>query len=213
MKLTDTQLTILSKASQRDDLLCEIPSGAKMPPAARVAIARKLAMAGLVEEVRIPHNMPGWVAWRIGDGHSIGLRISEDGLRAIGVEPAEVEMAPAEPPAAPASIDISELHASQHPVAVANAKSWDAVMPRKRKAVAAAMEAAKRGVLPEPPDFSAPTHAPYRTKLARLVKAAQAGDIAALRGEPINPISTSPKALARYRDLCVIAIEANGGAR
>jgi hypothetical protein len=73
---------------------------------------------------------------------------------------------------------------------------------------AAAEEAARSGVLPEPPDFSAATHARFRNKLARLVELAEAGDIEGLRAVEINPVSSSPKAMARYRDLCIIALEA-----
>ena len=44
--------------------------------------------------------------------------------------------------------------------------------------------------------------------LAQIVALAEAGDIAALQVFEINPVSSSPKAMARYRDLCVIAITA-----
>jgi hypothetical protein len=71
---------------------------------------------------------------------------------------------------------------------------------------------AHKGQLPEPPDFSAPTHARFRNKLAKLIELASAGDIAALRAFEINPVSSSPKAMARYRDLCVIALEARAEA-
>ncbi|MCX5513375.1 hypothetical protein C3941_00135 [Kaistia algarum] len=71
----------------------------------------------------------------------------------------------------------------------------------------AAAEAAQRGELPTPPDFTAETHKRFRPKLARLVEMAKAGDIAALRAEPINPVSSSPKAMERYRDLAVTALE------
>ena len=37
---------------------------------------------------------------------------------------------------------------------------------------------------------------------------AEGGDVAALQGFEINPVSSSPKAMARYRDLCVVAITA-----
>jgi hypothetical protein len=37
---------------------------------------------------------------------------------------------------------------------------------------------------------------------------AEAGDLKGLRAFAINPISTSPKAIARYRDLAVIALAA-----
>ena len=52
----------------------------------------------------------------------------------------------------------------------------------------------------------------FRAKLAQIVALAEAGDIEALRAFEINPVSSSPKAIARYRDLCVIAITARTGA-
>lgn len=76
----------------------------------------------------------------------------------------------------------------------------------------AAEEAVARSELPPAPDFSAPTHAPYRKKLQRLIELAQAGDAAGLRAVQINPTSTSPKTLIRWRDLAVRAIEARGRA-
>jgi hypothetical protein len=80
--------------------------------------------------------------------------------------------------------------------------------PRAAGKRAAVEEAARNGELPTPPDFSAPTHARFRNKLARLVELAKAADIDGLKAMAINPVSSSPKALARYRDLCVIALEA-----
>ena len=67
---------------------------------------------------------------------------------------------------------------------------------------------AQTGALPEAPDFSKPTHARFRAKLAQIVALAEAGDIAGLQAFEINPVSSSPKAMARYRELCVIAITA-----
>jgi len=75
----------------------------------------------------------------------------------------------------------------------------------KRQAI---LDQAQNGALPQPPDFSKPTHARFRAKLAQIVALAEAGDIAALQAFEINPVSSSPKAMARYRDLCVIAITA-----
>ena len=75
----------------------------------------------------------------------------------------------------------------------------------KRQAILAQ---AQTGALPQPPDFSKPTHARFRAKLAQIVTLAEAGDIAGLQAFEINPVSSSPKAMARYRDLCVIAITA-----
>ena len=60
------------------------------------------------------------------------------------------------------------------------------------------------------PDFSKPTHARFRAKLAKLVALAEAGDVEGLKAIEINPVSTSPKAMARYRDLAIFAIEVQG---
>ena len=75
----------------------------------------------------------------------------------------------------------------------------------KRQAIFAQ---AQTGALPQPPDFSKPTHARFRAKLAQIVALAEAGDLAGLQAFEINPLSSSPKAMVRYRDLCVIAITA-----
>ncbi len=84
---------------------------------------------------------------------------------------------------------------------------------RGRRTSYEALEAeARAGKLPTAPDFSAATHARFRNKLARLVELAGAGDVAGLRAVEINPVSSSPRAMARYRDLCAMAIEARAGA-
>jgi len=73
--------------------------------------------------------------------------------------------------------------------------------PGKRRAI---IERAQAGALPAAPDFSKPTHARFRAKLAKLVALAEAGDVESLKAIEINPVSTSPKAMARYRDLAVV---------
>ena len=50
------------------------------------------------------------------------------------------------------------------------------------------------------------THARFRKKLAEIVAMVEAGDVAALKAIPINPYSSSPKTMARYRDLAVLAL-------
>ncbi len=85
---------------------------------------------------------------------------------------------------------------------------------RSRKAGgkrAAALEAAQRGVLPDPPDFSAATHRRFRPKLAKLIELVEAGDIDGLKAIEIKPISSSPKAMARFRYLSLIALAAASG--
>ena len=84
-------------------------------------------------------------------------------------------------------------------------KAVPAPLVGKRQVI---LDQAQTGTLPTAPDFSKPTHARFRAKLAQIVALAEAGDIAALQAFDINPVSSSPKAMARYRDLCVIAITA-----
>lgn len=104
------------------------------------------------------------------------------------------------------SIDIADPALAEHPIAKANAASWPSgPKAGKRKAI---IEQAQAGALPAVPDFSKPTHARFRAKLAKLVALAEAGDVGGLKAIDINPVSTSPKAMARYRDLAIIAIEA-----
>ena len=73
---------------------------------------------------------------------------------------------------------------------------------------AAIREAAERGELPPVPDFSADLHKRNRGRLAQLVEMAERGDVAGLEAFPIKPNCTSPKAMDRYRNLCVIALKA-----
>lgn len=69
---------------------------------------------------------------------------------------------------------------------------------------------AAKGVLPPAPDFSAETHKRFRGKLAEIVALVEAGDVAALKAIEIKPYSSSPKALDKYRNLAVTALEAKG---
>ena len=71
---------------------------------------------------------------------------------------------------------------------------------------AAIREAGERGELPPVPDFSADLHKRNRGRLALPVAMAEAGDVAGLKVFPIKPNCTSPKAMDRYRHLCVIAL-------
>jgi hypothetical protein len=195
-KLSDAQLVILNAAAAREDGLAIPP--AAMGEAARSAVAKALVKRGLLAPIAAPTSMPEAI-WK---GPGAALRITPPGFGAIGVDAAQRPLwalkaalkaepaPPAEAPPAPAQAD---------PAAPA---------PKRDARRRAAEEAAARGELPAPPDFSAETHKPYRGKLERLIALVIAGDIAGLRAMPINPISTSPRALARFRDLSVIALEA-----
>ncbi len=99
----------------------------------------------------------------------------------------------------------NEPFAEASPAVTEEPKAVIAPVIGKRQAV---VDLAQSGTLPKVPDFSKPTHARFRTKLAQIVVLAEAGDVVALQALEINPVSSSPKAMARYRDLCVIAITA-----
>ena len=53
----------------------------------------------------------------------------------------------------------------------------------KRQAI---LDQAQTGALPQPPDFSKPTHARFRAKLAQIVALAEAGDIVLINGIAIS---------------------------
>jgi hypothetical protein len=81
-RLTDTQLIILSAASQRDDRGVELPANVKGEAARKVV--DKLIRAGLLEEVRAGGSLPVWR--RDDDSGAMALRITKNGLEAIDIE-------------------------------------------------------------------------------------------------------------------------------
>lgn len=91
-KLTDTQIMILSAASQRADRRLVAPTNLK-GAAAHKALAKLLA-AGLVREVKAK---PGTEAWRRDKetGGSYALKVTAAGLNAIVVEDDEAGVAEA----------------------------------------------------------------------------------------------------------------------
>lgn len=70
-----------------------------------------------------------------------------------------------------------------------------------------AAETAKGGKMPKAPDFSADTHKPFRKIMAAVIAAAISGDIKALKAVKVEPKSSSRKIVARYRDLCILALK------
>jgi hypothetical protein len=81
-RLTDTQLIILSAASQRDDRGVELPANIKGEAARKVV--DKLIRASLLEEVPAAGSLPVWR--RDDDSGPMALRITKNGLEAIDVE-------------------------------------------------------------------------------------------------------------------------------
>ena len=82
MKLSDTQLMILSSASQRTDHAAVLPANLKGSAANKVV--NKLLNEKLLQELRAKDDMP---VWRRGDDNRpYSLRITKVGLKAIEVE-------------------------------------------------------------------------------------------------------------------------------
>ena len=83
IKLTDTQLVILSAAAQHDDRCLVAPTNLKGGAAQKVAA--KLITAGLVKEIKAKTGM---AIWRRDDaaGQAYALKLTPAGLKAIAVE-------------------------------------------------------------------------------------------------------------------------------
>ena len=84
-KLSDSQRVILSAAAQHEIGLARAPK--TLPAAARNAVFRSLIKANLLTEVNAPREHVG-LGWRQDDdGNWIVARITDEGLRAIGIDP------------------------------------------------------------------------------------------------------------------------------
>ena len=84
IKLSDTQLVILSAAAQRDDRCLTLPE--KLKGAAAHKVATKLIAAGLVKEAKAKAGMPVWRRDEQ-DGQSYALKLTAGGAEAIAVSP------------------------------------------------------------------------------------------------------------------------------
>jgi hypothetical protein len=127
----------------------------------------------------------------------------QDVLRAIaarrsGFQPTEDEHGqPA--PSMPALMPAPSVYATEERL------PYELRSMRQTKAqIHAMIEAAKRGELPNPPDV----RDRYLKKRAALVQLATNGDLARLRAFIIIPNTSTYRRLIRYRDLCIVALEA-----
>jgi len=94
-KLSDTQRVILSAAAQHEMGLARAPK--TLPAAARNAVFRSLIKNNLLTEINAPREHIG-LGWRQDeDGTWIVARITDEGLRAIGIDPNEGDAVAGEP--------------------------------------------------------------------------------------------------------------------
>ena len=114
MRLSDTQLMILSSASQRTDHAAVLPATLKGSAASKVV--NKLLNVKLLQELRAKDDMP---IWRRGDDNRpYSLRITKAGLKAIEVEDvaeASDNIAAADPDEVAAADVSAEAKSSEHP--------------------------------------------------------------------------------------------------
>jgi hypothetical protein len=94
-KLSDTQRVILSAAAQQEMGLARAPM--TLPAAARNAVFRSLIKNNLLIEINAPREHVG-LGWRQDeDGTLIVARITDEGLRAVGIDPNEGDAVAGEP--------------------------------------------------------------------------------------------------------------------
>jgi hypothetical protein len=94
-KLSDMQRVILSAAAQHEMGLARAPK--TLPAAARNAVFRSLIKNNLLTEINAPREHVG-LGWRQDeDGTWIVARITDEGLRAIGIDPNEGDAVAGEP--------------------------------------------------------------------------------------------------------------------
>src|SRR5829696_4558471 len=80
-KLNDTELVILSSASQREDGFAVLPEGVRAA-SVKAAVIR-LSKLGFLRQVRVKRDQPHWLTDE--QGRRIGLKSTTAGSAAIGV--------------------------------------------------------------------------------------------------------------------------------
>src|SRR3546814_10025329 len=86
LPISDTQLVILSAATQRADRLV-LPLPDRIKGGAAVKVVASLSAKGLIEEVDVKIGDPLWR--ETGDGHGVTLIATDAALAALGIEPHE----------------------------------------------------------------------------------------------------------------------------
>lgn len=193
--------TPASEAGKAADDKLEIPKFLKRPPATAAEVA------ALKEKTHAELNKAPVV-------RGVGLTAPS------GAKPAAGKAAHQKPSATPASA--SKQESDPMTSKATKSKARTAVKAKTTKPAkagersrydwTAAEEKATKGTIPPAPDFSAPTHERFRPLLAEVVKAAKDGAVEALRKIKVNPVSSSPKAVDRFRKLCIKALSAKKAA-
>jgi len=126
MKPTDTQLVILSAASQRED--CAIDLAPNLKGSAAHKVVGKLLADGLIEETPARGSLPVWR--RDEDKGPLALRITQRGLAAIQVDEGGTLPQAEDPRKTEQGADLAP-HKSSQPVAAARRKKTRDEAPRR----------------------------------------------------------------------------------
>lgn len=157
-----------------------------------------------------------------------GKKIAKEAAALKAAKPAKAEAAKLKALNQPEMAREIEKAAAKSIAKTAKAKATRAAKPAKAKSTKPAVNGkellmgskslgkraqviadAQAGKLPSPPDFSADTHTRFRPKLAEVVEMVKARDLKALKAWKFEGfMSTSPKAIQRYRDLAIVALQA-----
>ena len=133
--LTDTQLMILSAASQREDRGVELP--AKVKGQAACNVVDKLLRAGLIEKVRATGLLP---VWRHDDDRGpMALRITKQGHDVLQIEETEAPLKEAGAHGTPVPGKIDPHTTTVEPPAA------EIALPRTKASAAAQKPARKKG--------------------------------------------------------------------
>ena len=92
MKLSDTQRIVLSHGAQHPQLLAIAPK--HLPVTACRAVVNSLIKSRLLIEVAAPRDQLAMVWRKDADGTPILIQVTDEGLRAIGIDPNEGRAAP-----------------------------------------------------------------------------------------------------------------------
>lgn len=103
-KLSDTQRVILAGAAGSDDgAVLPLPESLRLNAAAADTVLQSLIKKGLIEERPVPAGIEAWREAE--DGQRLALTVTDAGLAAIGIEPADgADLADGTPEAAPAGV-------------------------------------------------------------------------------------------------------------
>jgi hypothetical protein len=184
-KLSDSQRVILSAAAQHEMGLARAPK--TLPAAARNAVFRSLIKSNLLTEINAPREHVG-LGWRQDDdGTWIVARITDEGLRAIGIDPNAADAREEDQQSAEA---IARRNAERRAAA-------EAAAPVADTAPTGGEDAAEGDVPAEEaqPTHAAPTPAPRASLRDAAAAVLTAWDASPVQDATDNPISRAIEAL------------------